>query len=286
MARALRVEYPGAVYHVYGRGIAGQGIFRDDEDRVLFLHALSTAVERHRLLIHAYCLMSNHYHLLLETPEGNLSRVMRHINGTYTQNYNQAHRRTGQLLQGRYKANLVEKDAYLRTLALYIVLNPVRARMVSNPGAWPWSSYRATAGITPAPSWLTTDWLLGTMGGRTKAEGRRRYKDCVRKGMKEGALPESIAWGEIVIGSEAFIQRMRELIRGKTGLEEVPKGQRFIGRPSLERLFRNPKNRDERDRRIREAFLRHGYRLNEIAAAVGLHYSRISHIANKKEKDR
>jgi putative transposase len=285
MARALRVEYPGALYHVYGRGIARQAIFRVPADRDLFLLALAVAKHRHHLLIHAYCLMSNHYHLLLETPEGNLSRAMRHINGTYTQRYNRVHRRTGQLLQGRFKANLVEKESYLLELARYIVLNPVRARMVSDPAAWAWSSYRATAGIAPAPAWLTTDWLLGAVGGRTKAEARRRYQAYMRQGIGERAMPEGASWGQAVIGGAAFLQWVGEIVKGRTGLEEVPRGQRHIGRPKLAALFKGVMEREERDRRIREAFGTHGYRLNEIAAAVGLHYSRVSHIANDGGKN-
>jgi hypothetical protein len=224
--------------------------------------------------------MTNHYHLLLETPEGNLSRAMRHVNGIYTQGYNRVHRRTGQLLQGRFKANLVEKEGYLLELARYIVLNPVRAHIVPDPAAWAWSSYRATAGIKPAPAWLTTDWLLGAVGGRTKVEARRRYQVFVRQGMGETARSERISWDRAVIGGEAFLQWVRERLQGRTDLEEVPRGQRHIGRPSLESLFAGPLERNERNRRIQEAFGRHGYRLNEIAAATGLHYSRVSHIAN------
>jgi putative transposase len=283
MARPLRVEYAGALYHVYARGIAGQDIFLGNKDRSLFLKSLSDAVERHHVLLHAYCLMSNHYHLLLETPDGNLSRAMRHINGTYTQSHNRILQRRGPLLQGRFMANLVEKDRYLLELSRYIVLNPVRAHMVGEPGAWPWSSYRATAGINPAPPWLTTDWLLGIMGGRTRKEARGRYRSFVQKGMEEGAYPEGMSWTRLVIGGEAFVQQVRERIEGRTGLEEVTKAQRFTGRPSLEEIFQNVRNKTERNGRIREAWLRHGYRLNEIAEAVGLHYSRVSHIANSEE---
>jgi REP element-mobilizing transposase RayT len=285
MARPLRIEYSGALYHVYSRGIAQQDIFADERDRGLFLHAIGTAVERHHLLLHAYCMMSNHYHFLLETPEGNLSRAMRHINGIYTQAYNRIHQRAGPLMQGRFKASLVEKDAYLLELSRYIVLNPVRAHLISEPEAWLWSSYRAMIGIVPQPKWLTTEWLLGVMGGRTKGEARKRYRAFVIEGMEEKASPETNPWGRLVIGGEAFIKTVRERISGKSGLEEVPKRQRFIGRPKLEQLFDNLKNKAERDKRIRQAFVRHGYRLNEIASAVGLHYTSVSHIVNDDSKE-
>ena len=175
----------------------------------------------------------------------------------------------------------MEKEGYLLELARYIVLNPVRAHIVPDPAAWAWSSYRATAGIKPAPAWLTTDWLLGAVGGRTKVEAWRRYRAFVRQGLGETARPEGISWERAVIGGEAFLQWVRERLQGRTDLEEVPRDQRHIGRPPLASLFAGLLERSERDRRIREAFGRHGYRLNEIAAAAGLHYSRVSHIANE-----
>jgi hypothetical protein len=190
----------------------------------------------------------------------------------------------GQLLQGRFKANLVEKEGYLLELARYIVLNPVRAHIVPDPAAWAWSSYRATAGIKPGPAWLTTEGLLGAVGGRTKVDGQRRYRAFVRQGMEETARPEGTSWERAVIGGEAFLQWVRERLQGRTGLEEVPRGQRLIGRPPLASLFAGPLERSERNRRIREAFGTHGYRLNEIAAATGLHYSRVSHIASAHEE--
>jgi REP element-mobilizing transposase RayT len=145
MARPLRLEFAGATYHVTARGDGREDIYLSDADRRLFLAVLGSVAERFNWTIHAYCLMSNHYHLLVETPEGNLSKGMRQLNGVYTQDFNRTHHRVGHVFQGRYKAILVEKEAYLLELVRYVVLNPVRAGMVRTPGEWPWSSYRATS---------------------------------------------------------------------------------------------------------------------------------------------
>jgi REP element-mobilizing transposase RayT len=168
MARPLRIEFAGALYHVTSRGNRRADIFLDDEDRGRFLAGLRSVIERYRWLCSAYCLMDNHYHLLIETPAANLSQGMRQLNSVYTQAFNRRHGGVGHVLQGRYKAILVEADAYLLELARYIVLNPVRAGMVRGAGDWPWSSYRATAGDGAAsgagdqavPSWLALDKLL------------------------------------------------------------------------------------------------------------------------------
>jgi putative transposase len=160
MARPLRLEYEGAVYHVTSRGNARQDIYLVDPDRELFLSVVGATVERFSWLCHAYCLMPNHYHLLIETPEANLSRGMRHLNGVYTQAFNRRHMRSGHVLQGRFKAIVVEKESHLLELARYVVLNPVRARMVRSAKDWPWSSYRATAGLAEVPHFLTVGCVL------------------------------------------------------------------------------------------------------------------------------
>lgn len=164
MARPLRIEFAGALYHITSRGNARENIYQDDVDRTVFLALLNRACSRHYWLCHAYCLMSNHYHLLIETNAATLSKGMKYLNGTYTQQYNRRHQRVGHVFQGRFKAILVEKDSYLLELARYIVLNPVRAQMVRAAKDWPWSSYRATAGLTNPHECLTTDWILSGFG--------------------------------------------------------------------------------------------------------------------------
>lgn len=157
MAHPLRIVFPGAIYHVTSRGNARAAIFHDDAGRDLFLGALGEVVTRFGWLLHAYCLMDNHYHLLIETSEGNLSPGMRQLNGVYTQRFNRRHARAGHVFQGRFKAILVERESYLLELARYIVLNPVRTKKVKHQGRYPWSSYAATAGAIASPAWLNTD---------------------------------------------------------------------------------------------------------------------------------
>ncbi len=171
MARPLRVEYPGALYHITSRGNAGQNIFRYDRDRLYFLSLFGELIERFNWLCHGYCLMNNHYHLIIETPRGNLSRGMRQLNGIYTQKYNQRYKKTGHVFQGRYKAIIVNRDSYLLELSRYVVLNPVRAHIAEKPEEWKWSSYRATAGVDTSPQFLTTEWLLFSIR-RSKETGR------------------------------------------------------------------------------------------------------------------
>jgi len=157
MTRPLRLEFSGALYHVTSRGDGREAIFLDNEDREIFLGVLSSVCERFNWCVHAYCLMDNHYHLLIETPDANLSKGMRQLNGVFTQSFNRKHKRVGHVFQGRYKAIIVQKESYLLELARYIVLNPVRAGMVRSAKDWPWSSYRKTAGfIRPVEKVKTT----------------------------------------------------------------------------------------------------------------------------------
>jgi putative transposase len=164
MARPLRIEYSGAVYHVTSRGNARRKIYSDERDRETFLNVLGIVAKRYNWLCHAYCLMDTHYHLLVETPDANLSIGMRQLNGVNTQLYNRKHRRAGHIFQGRYKAIVVDKDHYLLELCRYVVLNPVRARLVELPQHWKWSSYAATAGLKKSQEYLPVDWTLGVFG--------------------------------------------------------------------------------------------------------------------------
>jgi len=166
MARPLRIEFEGALYHVTSRGNKKEAIYLNDMDRLIFLKVLSDVCQRYNWVCHAYCLMTNHYHLLIETPDANLSVGMRHLNGVYTQKFNFHHGRVGHVYQGRYKGILVEKEAHLLELARYVVLNPVRARMVSEAEDWRWSSYRATSGMVKSPGFLSVDWLLSVFGDK------------------------------------------------------------------------------------------------------------------------
>lgn len=172
MSRPLRIEFPGAIYHVTSRGDRREPIFGDDADRRTFLEVVGAALDRFDACALAYCLLGNHYHLVLHTRRANLSMLMRHINGVYTQAYNRRHRKMGHLFQGRFKAILVDRDAYLLEVCRYVDLNPVRANMISHPADWPWSSYRAHVGNQAPLSWLDTPSVHGYLLGRDVANGR------------------------------------------------------------------------------------------------------------------
>lgn len=276
MARPLRLEYEGAVYHVTSRGNARQDIFLVDPDRELFVSVLGDTVERFSWLCHAYCLMSNHYHLLLETPEANLSRGMRHLNGVYTQAFNRRHMRSGHVLQGRFKAIVVEKESHLLELARYVVLNPVRARMVRSAKDWPWSSYRATAGLAEAPPLLTIGWILKQFHG----DHRRapvRYRQFVKQG--RGVDVWSELHGGVLLGGEEFVGQLKPLLLDYQSIRELPRRERLAARPSLRELFATACNKEARDRQIHAATRIHEYTLQEVADFIGLRPSTISTIA-------
>ena len=224
MARPLRLEFAGGLYHVTSRGDRREDIFTGDEDRLAWRGIFADVCERFNWVCHAYCLKSNHYHIVVETVEGNLAQGMRQLNGVYTQYVNRTHARVGHVFQGRYKAILVEKDAYLLELAKYVVLNPVRAGMVARAEDWPWSSYRAMVGAEPAPAWLAMDGLLRGFG-RTRSEARMKYIDFVRSGVGLPSIWNQLT-GQIYLGGEAFVQRMATLAKEKPGQLEVPRAQR------------------------------------------------------------
>ncbi|MEF8982615.1 transposase [Thiohalorhabdus sp.] len=275
MARPLRIEYPGALYHVTARGNARGWIYLDDADREAFCGLLGEVVASFNWVLHAYCLMGNHYHLLVATPDANLGRGMRHLNGVYTQRFNRRHHRSGHVLQGRYKAILVEEEAYLLELARYIVLNPVRAGLVADASEWPWSSFRATAGLDGRPPWLTVDWLLAALGGRPEA-ARRRYRQFVAEGVGQPSPWEGLQ-GQIYLGSEDFVREAAGKAGEGQGPEEVPRAQRRPAPPTLTELAAAY----PRDEAIARAYASGGYTLREIGEWFGLHSSRVSRIARR-----
>ena len=177
MVRPLRIEYPGAVYHVTSRGDRREPIAKDDVDRSLFLEIVGQAAQRFDARAWAYCLMGNHYHLVLHTRKANLSRLMRQINGVYTQAFNRRHSLTGHLFHGRFKAILVDSDSYLLEVCRYVDFNPVRAAMVKRPGAYPWSSYRALAGLADKPDWLDASSVYAQLAPGNSAIRARALRD-------------------------------------------------------------------------------------------------------------
>jgi putative transposase len=284
MARPLRIEFPGAVYHVTSRGNAKQAIFIDDEDRGRFFDVLSMVVERFHWLCHAYCLMKNHYHLLIETPKGNLSKGMRELNGIYTQGFNQRYRRVGHLFQGRYKAIIVEKDNHLLSLCRYVVLNPVRVGLIKRPEQWRGSSYRATLGLVKRPSFLTDDWILSQFDGR-KRMAVEKYRRFVMEGIDKESPWETLK-GQIFYGTDEFIKELSGLVDEKGKMKEVPRLQRYVARPSLSELFKEKKRKERKaeDKSIYAAYVRYGYTMKEIAEHLGFHYATISRAIKRVER--
>jgi hypothetical protein len=219
--------------------------------------------------------MDNHYHLLLETPQPNLSLGMRQLNGRYTQAYNRRHARVGHLFQGRFTAILVEKEAHLLELCRYVVLNPVRANRVPHPRQWAWSSYRATVGETSAPAWLTTDWVLGQFGTRV-GPARARYRTFVADG-RGGPRPWEQLTGQIYLGSEDFVAQHQP----NRVIRDIPRRQTQAQRPALRILFQR---NGEPTRLIHTAYRQYGYRLAEIADHLGVHAATVSRRLKQAEE--
>lgn len=242
MTRPLRLEFPGALYHVTSRGDHLEAIYRDDIDRVAWLDILALVCRRFNFVIHAYCEMTNHYHVVIETVEGNLSQGMRQLNGLYTQHFNRRHRLVGHLFQGRYKAILVQKESYLLELMRYVVLNPLRARMVHTPQEWPWSSHRYLMGVCEAPDWFDTEWLLEQFGP-TPSEAAQRYHQFVMNGVGR-ASPLKGTSHQLILGDESFV----ECHRGRSDhrdLRGVSRAHRRVLAWPLEEYRRQFPDRDE-----------------------------------------
>jgi len=282
LARQLRIEYPGALYHVTSRGNEKKDIFRSIKDRDKFLSYLSSAWERHGAVFHAYCLMSNHFHLMVETPLGNLSWIMKHINGSYTTYFNVKHKRAGHLLQGRYKAVLVQADAYAAELSRYIHLNPVRAKMVSTPEEYRWSSCSRYLEGTE-PSWLSTGLVLGYFG--TEDEDRRRnYRDYLYDAIgKESRDPLSDSVASTILGSDDFVRDIREkYLDGKENDRELPALRdlsRGPGVAEIKALSEEAFPENERLARMAGIYLcwrYSGAKLKEIGALYGISESGVN----------
>ncbi|NTW67236.1 MAG: transposase [Nitrospirae bacterium] len=282
MARPLRIEYAGAVYHITSRGNERKPVFKSDQDRLSFLNTLQHVNKRYNWICHAYCLMDNHYHLLIETPDGNLSVGMRQLNGVYTQLFNKQHGRAGHLFQGRYKSILIQKDSHLLEVCRYVVLNPVRARMVETPDAWKWSSYKATAGRESPHPCLTSNWVLGQFSGK-KGTAEKEYRQFVQWGIGKAIWTE--VRGQAILGEEAFGDTLVDHLRKHKDIPEIPKSQRYANRPALEKLFTEKITRDKqrRDKKIAEAVEKHLYSQREIAAHLGLHYTSVSRIIHERD---
>ncbi len=228
MARPLRIDYPDAYYHVTCRGNERREIFRDDQDRAAFLERLQRSIEIYSVRLHCYVLMSNHFHLVVQTPKANLSEFMRHLNVCYTGYYNRRHHRVGHLFQGRFKAIVIEADSYLLELSRYVHLNPVRVGSVKQRGLkeqlrylakYSWSSLRGYLKREQRGSWVVYDGVLGYVG-----ESRERYRQFVEEGLSRGySTPWEELRGQVVLGKHGFWERVKGQRSGKkVGVREQP----------------------------------------------------------------
>ncbi len=280
MARPLRVEYDGALYHVVSRANAKEPIFAPGSEKGLLLDTLSGVNKKFNWICHAYCVMDNHYHLLIETPDGNLSKGMRGLNGIYTQAFNRRKNRVGHVFQGRYKAILVQKESYLLEVARYVVLNPVRAKTAKSAADFQWSSYRATMELDEPHDCLTTSWILGQFHER-KEQAQTDYAAFVAQGRDR--QDQSLA-NQVVLGNPNFIDDIAKRLKQPELLDEVPRRQRFLHRPSLATLFSGAGNRKNRNRIIHDAVYSWGYDQKEVGDQLGLHPSTISRLLSGKRR--
>jgi REP element-mobilizing transposase RayT len=211
MSRPLRLELSCGLNHVTSRGDRREDIDHDDTDRETWLEGLAQCCERYHRALHAWRRMSNHYRLIVETAQGNLSAAMRQLNGVYTQKVKRRHARVGHVFQGLFKAILVERDSDLLELARYVVLNPVRAAMVRHARQWKWSSYPAMVGSASRPAWLNTEWLLGQLGAQ-RSRQIERCIDFVQEGVRGPGVWDRLT-GQIYPGSAAFVESMRRELK-------------------------------------------------------------------------
>lgn len=302
MGRPIRVEYSAALYHITSRGNERKKIFLKDGDRIKFLKILEDYHDRYEILIHCYILMDNHYHLILETPRGNLLKVMHGINSSYTGYFNRKYGRSGHLFQGRYKGILVEKDSYLLSLSRYVHLNSVRAGLVERPEAYRWSSYCGYIGREKESAWMEYGWVLSRFGTEKKrAQGRYQgYTEEVLKAKEDPPLKN--LYGQVVLGGEEFIGKIKGMLKGRRLPQEIVERKRFVESPSpmevvgvVSEVFRvNPEeilDRRKSRHRARKVAIYFCQRYtgfsNEAIGKLfgGIHYSAVSKVTTRMREE-
>jgi REP element-mobilizing transposase RayT len=282
MTRPIRIEFPGGVYHITSRGNAKQRIFADDEDYRRFFSILGDVAGDYGWQCYAYCLMPNHYHLVLTTPTGVLSRGMRQLNAVYAQRFHCRHNSVGHVFQGRFKSILVDREPYLLEVCRYVVLNPVRAGLVKKCETWRWSSYLATVGRGPKPSFLASEWLLEQFG-RVPGRARGAFAKFVEDGRKAGDPWEDLRGG-VFLGDEAFVSGFSKELAGKKADREFPLSQRLADRPPLSEILTDTESNLLRGQQILQARDRWGYRITEISRHLHLHRNTVAAIAREVMK--
>ena len=271
MARPIRLEFPNALYHVMSHGNGGENIFVEDANRHAFLELLEELLSRYDVICSAYCLMDNHYHILMETPKANLSQLMRGLNGRYTKYFNKTYQRMGHVFHGRYKAIIVQKECYLLELSRYIVLNPVRAGMTDHPENYTWSSYCASIGKCICPEWLAADNLLGTFHDQRKV-AIRLYQQYVREGIGQPFSGNVLQ--QTYLGDESFICEVQKHIsRKQSDSIHITKGSKKSPKKSIEEIVSAISDRSTAMKVLYETG---HYTMFEIAHYFNVHYSTVS----------
>ncbi|SHH63094.1 transposase [Massilia sp. CF038] len=278
MTRPLRLEYAGALYHVTSRGDHCEAIYRDDDDRAAWLTILGLVCKRFNFIVHAYCQMTNHYHLLVETVDGNLSQGMRQLNGLYTQAFNRRHRLVGHLLQGRYKAILVQRERYLMTLTRYIVLNPVRAGMASTANDWKWSSHRFFLQRDQVPTWLDTEWLLRQFN-KDPEVAIEEYKNFVSIGIFADSPWKAIRH-QLILGDDEFVTSLQPFVDARVS-RDTARMQRRAAVLTLTEYQDATANRGDA---MATAYHSTAYTMEQIADHFGVSARTVSRAIRQRER--
>ena len=289
MARPLRIEFDGAFYHVTSRGDERKEIFRTVADRQRFLEYLSSATTRYGAVIHCYCMMGNHYHLFLQTPHGNLSQIMQHINGAYTTYYNVKRHHAGHLFQGRYKAIVVEADQYALELSRYVHLNPVRAGMTDCPEDYRWSSYSSYVGIEEPTPWLDTTFVL-KMFGPDLSVRQQRYREFVEDLIgKDYESPLKRTVASTILGGVDFVEAiMADYLEKEVERPDVPALRALNRRSAVENIIAKAQELVDEPKLAREVAVHichrySGERLKNIGAHFGVSDSAVVKVSTRLE---
>lgn len=278
MTRPLRLEFAGALYHVTSRGDRKTVIFRDDLDRARWMSILDLVCTRYNFLVHGYCQMTNHYHVVLETVEGNLAQGMRQLNGLYSQYFNRRHDVVGHVFQGRYKAILIQRESYLLELTRYVVLNPVRAGLVTSPDAWLWSSHAGVMGTVHAPAWLDIASILRHFDGERRS-AVAAYHRFVLAGLGRESPLKNIQH-QLILGDEAFVARTRTTALREELIAVAKTQRRAVSLSLMEYQTRYP----DRDEAMAHAYHSTAYTMGQIAAHFGVSAKTVSRAVNAQKR--
>jgi putative transposase len=284
MSRPLRIQYAGALYHITSRGNARQKIYLSKKDYENFLINFVEVIKRYNWVCYAYCLMPNHYHLLIKTLDPNLSLGMRRLNGKYTQSFNFVHKRVGHLFQGRYKAILVEDDNYLFRLIRYIILNPIKAKLVKSLHLWTWSSHSEMIKSSGTSKYISKKGVL-MFFDKNPIKAKQLYIEHIKAKIEDKKVWEDLKGG-LVLGSYDFLKSIKNQLKKNKSTIEIPKRERFANRPHLDELSSKDdiKSKKQRNNLIHKANIDFGYSLTEIGKQLNIHYTSISKIVRKVEK--